>query len=142
MEFVATCQGPKFGVYRKWNSKKGTYSLQNRGDIAICSLEWLQSQGIPGPFDRNSGRKALSRWVCKLNIPYHQQLHIHGDLEDVWRYHYQRKLPRSGCNEREQSEDPDLATKALRKLAAWLHEPEPAKKSLKERLGEIMKELD
>ena len=69
-------------------------------------------------------------------------MHIHGDLEEVWRSHYQAKLRKSGYDEREQSEDIDLATKALRKFAKWLHEPEPAKKSLKERLQEIMSELD
>ena len=142
MEFLKICQGDKFKIYRKWNPRKGTYSNLNRGDIATCSLEWLYAQEIPGPFDRNSGRKSLSRWLEKLNVPYSEQLHIHGDLEGVWRAHYQGKLLKSGLKTREQAPDSDQATKALRRFAKWLHDTEEPKPSIRQQLNAILANLD
>ena len=142
MEFLAARQGPKFGIYRKWNAKQRGYSKQNRGDIPVCGLEWLYSQGVPGPFDRNSGRKALSRWVEKLNIPYPEQLHIHGDLEVVWRNHYQGQLIKSGNKNRKQSTNADEATRALKRFAGWLHSSDEPKPSIRQQLATILATLD
>ena len=142
MEFLAARQGTKFGIYRKWNAKQRGYSKQNRGDIPVCGLEWLYSQGVPGPFDRNSGRKALSRWVEKLNIPYPEQLHIHGDLEVVWRNHYQGQLIKSGNKNRKQSTNADEATRALKRFAGWLHSSDEPKPSIRQQLAAILATLD
>ena len=142
MQFLQTCQGDKFHVYRKWNPKQGNYSKTNRGDIAICALEWLYSQGIQGPFDRNCGRKALSRWVETLNVPYSEQLHIHGDLEGVWRNHYQGRLLKSGNKNREQATNSDKATKALRRFASWLHDTDEPKPNIRQQLLGILANLD
>ena len=141
METLQAIQGEPFKLYAKWFSSKGRFG-QNIGDVASFANEWLSHQGVPGPFDRNSGRKSLSRWLDLLHVPYKDHLHIHGDLETVWRSHYQRKLLKSGCRTRKQSEDPDIATKALRLFAQWLHDTEDPKPSLKEQLAAIMNNLD
>ena len=142
MEFLRICQGNKYKVYLKWNPNKGTYSNQNKGDTASCALDWLYAQGVPGPFDRNSGRKSLSRWLEELHVPYPEQLHIHGDLEGVWRAHYQGKLLKSGNKTRDQAAGSDEATKALRRFATWLHETEEPQPSLREQLTAILNGLD
>ena len=67
---------------------------------------------------------------------------IHGDLEQVWRSHYQQALLKSGIKTRDQSEDPDTATRALRRFAEWLHDGDEPKPSLKQQLAAIMEGLD
>ena len=143
MEFMERKQGPNFKCYAKWSRSQGRYGRQNHGDVPTFANKWLEHQKVPGtPFDRNSGRKSLSRWLQHLGVDYSLHVHIHGDLEEVWRSHYQNKLRKSGYREREQASDPDLATKALKLFSKWLHEQGRAGKSMKERLQEILREMD
>ena len=142
MEVIQNMQGARpVKIYAKWFCKQRRYG-QNCGDVPGFANEWLASQGVPGPFDRNSGRKALSRWLQLLDVPYPQAMQIHGDLETVWRSHYQTKLYKSGFKTREQSLDVDMATKALRRFADWLHATEEPKPSLKQRLASILEDLE
>ena len=121
MEFLSSKQGKNWRVYAKWTKRK-VYGGQNVGDVATHANEWLKQQGVSGyPFDRNSGRKSLSRWLDYLGIVYEEHLPIHGDLEQVWRNHYQKALLKSGYRVRKQPNDPDTCTRALRRFAKWLH---------------------
>ena len=141
MELMRYVQEADFKPYAKWFSTSGHYG-QNVGDVATYANTWLSCQGIPGPFDRNSGRKSLARWLEHLHVPYAEHLHIHGDLQVVWRGHYQTKLLKSGCKTREQSLDPDTANAALKRFAKWLHEDGRPQPSLKQKLVAILKDLD
>ena len=141
MELLRYVQGDAFKPYGKWFASSQHYG-QNVGDVATYANTWMSSQGVPGPFDRNSGRKSLSRWLEHLHVPYAEHLHIHGDLEEVWRSHYQTRLQKSTYKTREQSLDPDTATAALRRFARWLHQNGQPKPSLKEQLTAILKGLD
>ena len=122
MEFLKIIQGKEtWKPYTKWFPKQLAYG-QNHGDVATLANKWLEVQEVPGgPFSRNCGRKSLSRWCDHLKVGYEQSVHIHGDLECCWRSSYQRKLTKSGYRNREQSEDPEEVTKALRRFARWLH---------------------
>jgi len=141
MEFMQNLQGTtKWKPYAKWNGS-GTVSRQNHGDVPELANRWLQTQTHQGPFDPNSGRKTLSRWLEELKIPYEVGFEIHGDLQTVWRYSYQPGLAKSQFQDREQSRDIDKATKALRLFAKWLHD-DTTKPSLKEQLQGILQNLD
>ena len=140
MEFKNAKQGSQFGVYSKWGKSTQRYG-QNVGDVPVFANEWLISQGIEGPFDRNCGRKSLSRWLQLLNVPYREHLHIHGDLEEVWRDHYQSKLLKSGYRVRDQTDNSDLATAALRRLARWFHTGDVPKPTVKQQLKKILDDL-
>ena len=131
MQLMEHIQGADFKPYAKWFSSKSRYG-QNVGDVATHANTWLASQGVPGPFDRNSGRKALSRWLEHLHVPYAEHVHIHGDLEEVWRSHYQAQLLKSTFKGREQSKDPDTASAALKRFAKWIHKDGQPQPSLKE----------
>ena len=124
--------------YPKW-TKKGCYGVQNVGDVPGLANKWLNLQGQHAdkkqtPFDRNSGRKSLARWLEYLRIPYQESINIHGDLEDVWRHSYQGQLSKSNYRVREQATDPDTATKALRKLVKWFNQDGEPEVSVKEQL--------
>ena len=56
-----------------------------------AAVDFMEAQGLPR-FDTNSGRKGLARWCKHLNVPYELSVHIHGDLECVWRHSYQDRL--------------------------------------------------
>ena len=112
-------QTDEWAPYPQWYEKKGGYG-RNIGDVPKAANEFLNMQGIPEEFDRNSGRKSLARWLDKLGIPYNDSLHIHGDLEEVWRGRYQDKLHNSYYRCRDQSKEADVATKALRMFARWV----------------------
>ena len=141
MELMRYVQGEGFKPYGKWFATTSRYG-QNVGDVATYANDWLGSQGVPGPFDRNSGRKSLARWLEHLHVPYSEHLHIHGDLEGVWRGHYQSKLLKSTCKTREQSLDPDTSTAALKRFAKWIHKDGRPQPSLKQKLAAILKDLD
>jgi hypothetical protein len=116
-----------YRIYPRW-TKRGTFGNQNHGDVQGLANRWLALQTGNQPFDRNSGRKTLARWLGYLKIPYYESMHIHGDLEQVWRLSYQDKMDRSNYRVRTQSRDPDVCTKALRELVTWFHdtgEPKP-----------------
>ena len=144
MQFLEHHQGSSWRSYPKWN-KTGNYGDVNEGDVASFANQWLNVQGQHADaqgtiFDRNSGRKSLARWLEELGVPYRESLHIHGDLEDVWRHAYQGGLSKSHYRVREQSTDPDTATKALRRFKKWLHGKGNGP-SLKEKLQEILDRL-
>merc|ERR1711969_212745 len=82
MELMRYVQGEGFKPYAKWFATSSRYG-QNVGDVASYANDWLGSQGVPGPFDRNSGRKSLARWLEHLHVPYSEHLHIHGAAVDV-----------------------------------------------------------
>ena len=112
-------QTEEWAPYPQWYAKKGGYG-RNIGDVPKAANEFLNIQGILEEFDRNSGRKSLARWLDKLTISYNDSLHIHGDLEEVWRGKYQDKLHKSSYRCREQSKEADEATKAIRTFARWV----------------------
>ena len=142
MELLQIMQGDNFRIYCKWFDSKSGYGKENVGDVATFANKWLQDQGVPDTFDRNSGRKSLGRWLELLGVPYKEHLHIHGDLETVWRSHYQGKLSKCGYRTREQSNDPDVATKALKRFAQWLHQDGAPKPSVKTRLAQLMADIE
>ena len=144
MQFLEHHQGPSWRIYPKW-IKTGTYGNINVGDVASFANQWLNVQGQHADdqgtiFDRNSGRKSLARWLEELGVPYRESLHIHGDLEGVWRHAYQGNLSQSHYRVREQSTDTDAATKGLRRFKKWLHGKGNGP-SLKEKLQEILDKL-
>ena len=139
MEFLQHHQGANFRCYPKWN-KTGNYGDTNHGDVPGLANRWLEIQGQSADgaeFDRNSGRKSLARWLAELGVPYKESIHIHGDLEEVWRDSYQDSLHKSHYRVRQQSTDPDTATKGLRRFAKWLN-GEKTGPSLKEKLLAIL----
>ena len=120
-----------FRRYRKW-TKEGRFGTSDHGDIVKLSMEWLVHQGVMDPahpFDSNSGRKAHAHLCQEVDARYHESMHVHGDLEDVFRTHYQPGLPPSGGYKvREQSLDPQVATAALVKFRGFFGRdpvPEP-----------------
>ena len=133
--------------YAKWSPTHGAYGGHNHGDIPALANKWLRVQGQRAdnqgrPFDHNSGRKSLARWLAFLKVPYRHSMHIHGDLELVWRLSYQDKLDKSNYRVREQSTDVDTATKALRKLAKWFTKGGDPKAEVRERLEGILEDLE
>ena len=135
-------QGANFRCYPKWN-KRGHYGAWNHGDVASLANRWLEIQGQScdgHDFDRNCGRKSLARWLAELGIPYKESIHVHGDLEEVWRDAYQDGLHKSHYRVREQSKDADTATKALRSFAKWINGRKIGP-TLKEKLREILAAL-
>ena len=142
MEFLHHHQGANFRCYPRWN-KRGHYGAWNHGDVANLANRWLEIQGQScdgHDFDRNCGRKSLARWLAELGIPYKESIHVHGDLEEVWRDSYQDSLHKSHYRVREQSTDPDTATKALRSFARWINGKKIGP-TLKEKLREILAAL-
>ena len=120
MEFLQQMQGTEeWAPYPQWFEGKGSYG-RNVNDVAKAAIEFLNLQGIPEQFDRNSGRKFLARWLAKLGIGYDISLHIHGDLEVVWAGRYQDNLSKTYYRCREQSKDPDEATNGLRTFSRWV----------------------
>ena len=126
-------------IYPKW-TKAGIFGKKNVGDVSQLANEWLKHQGQTTEegelFDHNSGRKSLARWLEHLNVPYRESVHIHGDLECVWRHSYQDRLDVSHYRTREQSTNPDLACKALRRLVKFFHGAKT--KTFKEQLRAFM----
>ena len=106
-------------IYRKWDRSRGHATKDSQGEPVMFALDWLKIQGLERKFDTNAGRKALSRWLKELQIFHPEGVQIHGDCEDVWEKAYQKGMPKLGYKERNQSLDPDEATRALRKFAHW-----------------------
>ena len=144
MQFLEHHQGSEWKPYAKW-TKAGEYGIQNVGDVPTFANEWLNIQGQHSddngtPFSRNSGRKSLARWLAHLGVPYIESLHIHGDLEQVWRGAYQDSLSKSHYRVREQSSEADVATKGLRRFTKWVHNEKSADQTAK--IAEIRALLD
>jgi len=134
-ELLSRLQFPRnFRCYKKW-TKKG-FQKTNHGDILGLSHRWLVEQGITTenePFDPNSGRKALGLWLERVDAKYNESVHIHGDLEDVFRKHYQASLAPYGSEIRAQSLNFAVATAALVKLRRFFERhapPEPLPSNL------------
>ena len=109
---------PKY-LEKSQRMAKGNFNIKN---VVALANEWMGEQGAwheGQPYSNNSGRKSLAKWLSFLSISYRWGFEIHGDLEDVWRKSYQPDLHRSGYKNRNQSRDPDEATRALRMLAKW-----------------------
>ena len=87
----------------------------NVGPVKVLAARWLEHQGV-AIVSANSGRKCLARWLSKSEAPYHQSFQIMADLESVWRANYQPDLAPSGFKNREQSQDPHVATAALQRF--------------------------
>ena len=66
--------------YAKWLGS-GRFGKMNIGDPVQTAIAWFKSQGVSGPFDRNSGRKCLARWARHLQLEYPHIFQIMGDLE-------------------------------------------------------------
>ena len=127
--------------------KEGMLRSAERRDVPTLANKWLNLQGQHAdkeqtPFDRNSGRKSLARWLEYLRIPYQESINIHGDLEDVWRHSYQGQLSKSNYRVREQATDPDTATKALRKFVKWLNKTGEPEVSVREQLKDILAKME
>ena len=140
MEFHEHLQGTSWRPYPKLNTT-GSVSRNNQGKVPDLANKWLQVQTHQDPFDANSGRKSLARWLDYHSIPYEVGFEIHGDLQQIWRNAYQSKLAKSKFADRCQSRDVDLAAKALRLFAMWLHENQP-KPSIKQQLQAVLASLD
>ena len=142
MEFLQNLQGtPEFRPFVKWNDS-GTVSKQNHYDLPALANIWIQNQTHLAPFDPNSGRKSLARWLEHLNVPYGVGFEIHGDLLVTWRTSYQPSTPKYiKFVDRCQSKDVDTATRALRTFAKWLHQDQP-KPSIKQQLQTMLANLD
>ena len=140
MEFQKSLQGASWRAYPKWN-RTGTVSRNNEGKVPDLANRWLQVQLHQQPFDANCGRKALARWLDHHSIPYEVGFEIHGDVQTCWRSNYQPKVAKSKFEDRFQSRDVDLAAKALRLFALWLHEDQP-KPSIKQQLQDMLASLD
>ena len=122
-------QANKLRCYRVWQ-KKGGWGKGNYGSVNNLARKWFVYQGVmtwDDPYDGNSGRKALAGWLAHLDIVYEQSVHITGDLPDIWRKHYQPRMPPSSANIREQAMDRQLATAALLSLREYFgrHAPLP-----------------
>ena len=139
MEFQRSLQGNSFRSYPKWN-QNGSVSRNNYGNVSELANKWLQVQTHQQPFDANSGRKSLARWLDFHSIPYEVGFEIHGDVQTCWRSNYQPKLGKSKFDDRRQSLDADLAAKAQRLFAMWLHEDQP-KPSIKQQLQAVLASL-
>ena len=124
-----------FRCYRKpltgktrWKRGRGLLGGSNVDKVVEEVKEWFAFQGI-APVSSNSGRKCTALWSSRAELPYHELLHIVGDLERVWRQNYQPDLPPSGGYEvRKQSTAPHIATAAIRrfrKLCGRAPPPEP-----------------
>ena len=115
-------------IYRKWNAKgSGSYGKGSQGELIKFMFEWFKIQGLNPNWDSNAGRKSLGRWLEMLNVPHDESIEIHGDLLDVWSKHYQAGLPKRGDSKtREQSKNPEDATRALRKFATFCGRGQPA----------------
>ena len=141
MEFLENLQGTtKWKPYVKWK-ESGSVGKQNHGDAPLLANQWLHHQVSQPLFDKNSGRKALARWLEELNIPYEQGFQIHGDLPSTWRTSYQPSIPRTTFPDRIQSRCPDESTRALRIFAKWLNE-EKETLTLKEKLQRMLLSMD
>ena len=109
-------------LYRRWK-RKGGFEKNNIGNVVNIARRWLHHQGVMDwsePFDTNSGRKALALWSHTVGAVYPQVVHLCGDLEVVWRDHYQPSLPPCGQQIREQSTNPLVATAALQLFRSFL----------------------
>ena len=111
-------------MYPQWLPKTGRVAPRlNYNSVVDLAIDWFVAQGTctqDNRYDTNAGRKSLARWCRHLNIAYKESFEIHGDLYKTWSEHYEDSIPGdSSMDRREQSRNPDVATKALCRLANW-----------------------
>ena len=112
--------------YPKWleSKRQGRYApKQSYGDVVALALDWAEAMGYQGTrWDHNAGRKSLGRWLSHLSLYYEEGFELHADLYSTWRDKYQRDCKQrfADFRRREQSDDPEETTAALRKLVTWL----------------------
>ena len=97
--------------------QSGGFGSSNIGDPVLYAMKWLKAQGIiedTNAFDHNSGRKCFARIGRAMQLQYPPVFQVVGDLQCVWRGHYDFDLPKSDFAERQQSRDPEIATEAMR----------------------------
>ncbi len=137
-----------FRCYRKphlgknrWKRNRGILGEHNIDKVTEVVKQWFAFQGVT-PVSSNSGRKCVALWASRAEVPYHELLHIVGDLEKVWRENYQPDLPPSGgYDNREQSLAPHIATAALqrfRKLCGRAPPPRPPPEGLTSKRDLVM----
>lgn len=127
LELIWQFQGTKgTGVkrcYGKW-LPSGRYGTSNTKDVAEFAIDWMIAQGActeENCYDTNSGRKSLALWCEKLNIPYPESFHLHGDLFETWAENYEFEVERSReFKQRKQARDPKIVAVALKKFANFL----------------------
>ena len=70
----------------------------------------------------HSGRKAYAGILSLLNIPYEEGFEMHADGFSTWETKYQNGCKRlsNDFTRRTQSDDVDVATRALRRMTQWL----------------------
>ena len=99
------------------------------------AIDWMVAQGActeENCYDTNSGRKSLALWCEKLNIPYPESFHLHGDLFETWAANYEFEVERSReFKQRTQARDPKIAAVALKKFANFLGRGKKLKVKLK-----------
>ena len=80
-----------------------------------------------------------------MKVLHPEGMQVHGDCEDVWAKSYQTQMLKVGYKERNQSLNPDVATRALRRFAMWCHRGpsvKPTRVSRSDRmLGAFLKEV-
>ena len=102
-------------------SSKGNIGNENFGSPIRLALDWMQDEGFPR-FDTNCGRKASGKLYRLLNIPYEVSFEVHGDGFGTWEQKYQQgcRRERSEFTRRDQSDEIDIVTKAVRKISNWM----------------------
>jgi hypothetical protein len=112
--------------YPRWCESKrmGRFApKQSYSDVVALALDWAEAMGYHGVrWDHNSGRKSLGRWLSYLGLSYEEGFEIHADLYTTWRDKYQLDCLQASPDfrRRDQSRDPDVAMRALRKFVTWL----------------------
>ena len=124
LEFLFSIQEPPAAkrCYAKWLGS-GRMGDSNIADVPAAAIQWFVSQGTvieSNKYDRNAGRKSLAVWCGHLQVPYPESFQCHGDLFETWAKNYETDVVQSSFNQRNQSRDPVIATKALRRFANFL----------------------
>ena len=124
-EVLQASQPMETKLYRLWldsesRTRKGRTRWGEKGihEPQLLAIKWMSCQGVPN-LSKNSGRMACAQWSQATGAPYPELVHVIGDNPDVWRDHYQPKLPETHCKNRVQSTDPVVATAVLQRFARF-----------------------
>ena len=120
-DFCALFEKTKGRLFPKVNPDGNGFIDMNEWDPAAKAIDWFVAQGVcedANRFDHNSGRKALARMCTHCNIPYEESFEVHADNYVTWQRSYEPLCTNpSNFNRRTQHTNPDVACKALRKIA-------------------------
>jgi len=109
--------------YPNWKSNGG-FGVRNVKDVAGKAVAWALANGVgdpEAPFDTNGGRHCLARWLSNLKVWFEEGFEIHADHPETWpTYQPDCRMKNAAFSRRTQSEHPDIALRALRKLVTWL----------------------